>query len=99
MAVNGIDNGYIAFDKVRIPKDNILDKIGYVNEYGQYVSDITDPKARFFKVIDKLVSGRLCITSTTVASQRMALYIAIKYSQKRLGMGPTGYSDTPIFEY
>jgi len=32
--LNGVDNGFILFDKFRIPAANILDKVSGVNEKG-----------------------------------------------------------------
>lgn len=29
--MNGVDNGFMLFDKVRIPKDNLLDRLSGVN--------------------------------------------------------------------
>ena len=40
--LNGIDNGRIAFDHVRVPRTNLLNKYGHEverNENGQYAAD------------------------------------------------------------
>lgn len=48
---------------------------------------------------ERLLSGRLCIASMMIGAARSCLYIAIKYAQQRKSIGPTGMSDTPIFNY
>jgi alkylation response protein AidB-like acyl-CoA dehydrogenase len=35
----------------------------------------------------------------TLGGLKMAIYVAIKYSQQRKGVSPNGLSQTPIFEY
>ena len=37
---DGIDNGFIMFDKIRIPKENLLNRLADVDENGSYVSPI-----------------------------------------------------------
>lgn len=54
---------------------------------------------RFFKVADRLLSGRLCISAMNVSSAKMVLLIAIRYSMQRLSVGASGLSDTPIMAY
>jgi acyl-CoA oxidase len=55
--------------------------------------------SRFFKVTERLISGRVCIASIGMGATRACLYIGMKYFMQRLGVGITGKSDTPIFNY
>lgn len=34
--LNGVDNGFMLFDKVTIPKDNLLDRISGIDEDGNF---------------------------------------------------------------
>lgn len=54
---------------------------------------------RFFKVADRLLSGRLCISSMSVSAAKKALFETIRYSQQRLTVGENGMSNTPIMSY
>ena len=99
MGVNGVDNAALTFDNVRIPRENMMNKFTDVNEKGKFSSPIKGIQSRFFKVTERLLSGRLCIASMCVGSQRSCLYIAITYAKQRLAVGPKGESDTPIFAY
>jgi acyl-CoA oxidase len=99
LAVNGVDNAAIRFNKVRIPRENMLNRFTDVDEQGNFSSKIKSLNQRFFFVTERLLSGRLCIASMSLGATRTGIYLGIKYSKQRLAVGPTGESDTPIFEY
>jgi acyl-CoA oxidase len=99
MGLNGIDNGKLKFEQVRVPRVNMLNKFNDVTEQGEFKSDIKKNSQRFFKVADRLLSGRLCISAMCISVTKLVLYIAIRYSQQRLSVGASGLSDTPIMAY
>ncbi|CDW83079.1 UNKNOWN [Stylonychia lemnae] len=99
MGLNGIDNAKLKFNQVKIPRENMLNKINDVTEAGDFVSPIPKVTQRFFKVADRLLSGRLCIAAMCLSTCKMCLCVAVKYSQQRLGVGLSGESDTPIMAY
>jgi len=80
MGLNAIDNGRLMFDHVRIPRINMLNRFNDVTEDGRFISDLAKPSARFFKVADRLLSGRLCIASMCLASAKTVLHETIRYS-------------------
>lgn len=96
---NGVDNAALKFHDVRIPRQNMMNKFSDVDEQGNFTSKFKSLSQRFFGVTEKLLSGRLCIASMQVGAARACLYIAITFAKKRLAVGPTGESDTPIFSY
>ena len=65
VGMHGIDNGWLVFKDFRIPKDNLLDRIGQVQEDGTYVSDIPDKNKRFGLTLGALSGGRAKIGVTT----------------------------------
>jgi acyl-CoA oxidase len=81
MGLNGVDNGRLAFNNVRIPRENMLNKLCDVAEDGTVVCDIEKRGQRFFKVTDRLLSGRLCISAMMIGGMKMVLAHTIKYSQ------------------
>lgn len=99
IGLNGVDNAALLFHTVRIPRVNMLNRYGDVDEKGVFKSDIAGIQQRFFKVTERLLSGRLCIASMTIGALRRQIYITMKYSKQRMGVSPNGKSQTPIFDY
>ena len=59
LGLNGIDNARLSFTNVKIPRINMLNRLADVNEQGEFICDIPKKSQRFFKVADRLLSGRL----------------------------------------
>eukprot|EP00178_Gracilaria_changii_P022334 TRINITY_DN6626_c0_g1_i1.p2 TRINITY_DN6626_c0_g1~~TRINITY_DN6626_c0_g1_i1.p2 ORF type:complete len:102 (+),score=3.53 TRINITY_DN6626_c0_g1_i1:161-466(+) len=97
LGLNGVDNAALKFHNVRIPRENMLNRYCDVDENGSFKSDIKGIQQRFFKVTERLLSGRLCIASMTIGALRRQIYVTIKYSKQRMGVSPNGKSETPIF--
>ncbi len=81
--LNGIDNGRLHFDQVRIPRANLLNRYGDVAEDGTYSSPIESPGRRFFTMLGTLVQGRVSLDGASVAAAKIALTIAITYGNER----------------
>ena len=60
---DGVDNGFIIFNKVRIPKRNMLNRLSDINEKGEFVSEIKTTDSRFALSINGLVTGRILVAN------------------------------------
>lgn len=96
----GVDNGSIAFDHVRVPRDLLLDRFGSVDAEGRYVSSIENPNRRFFTMLGALVRGRICIGGGAAIAARRALSIATRYADRRKQFRhPHSDDETPLLDY
>ncbi len=75
--LNGIDNGRLHFDHVRVPRANLLNRYGDVAEDGTYTSEIASPGRRFFTMLGTLVQGRVSLDGAATSAAKIALQIAI----------------------
>lgn len=100
LGLNGVDNGRIWFDQVRVPRENLLNKYGDVNEKGQYTSPIASVSRRFFTMLGTLVGGRVCVPRAGLSATKSALTIAIKYASKRRQFAPNDQeAETILLDY
>ncbi|MGC5615039.1 acyl-CoA dehydrogenase [Georgenia sp. Z1491] len=81
--LNGIDNGRLWFDHVRIPRVNLLPRYGAIAADGTYSSPIESPGRRFFTMLSTLVQGRVSLSNAATGSARMALAIAVTHAEQR----------------
>lgn len=99
MGLNGVDNGTIRFDNVRIPKENMLDRYASVTDDGQFESPIPSDNRRFFTMLGTLVGGRIGIPRSGLSALKKGLAIAVRYSDTRRQFGPDGGREVPILNY
>ena len=98
--LNGIDNGRLAFDHVRVPRFNLLDRYGQVAADGSYTSEIPSPGRRFFTMLGALVQGRVSLDGAATTGTALALYIALTYAnQRRQFDSGTGTDEVVLLDY
>lgn len=49
-----MDNGILAFDHVRVPAENLLNRYSDINSRGEFVSEISSRRGRFITVADQV---------------------------------------------
>ena len=100
MGLNGVDNGRLWFDNVVVPRENLLNKYGDINDAGEYVSPIENPNKRFFTMLGALVGGRICVGMAGNNAAKTALTIAVKYALRRRQFAPKdGEPETILMDY
>ncbi|HIY23710.1 MAG TPA: acyl-CoA dehydrogenase family protein, partial [Candidatus Brachybacterium merdigallinarum] len=98
--LNGIDNGRLAFDHVRIPRTHLLNRYGDVAPDGTYTSPIESPGRRFFTMLGTLVQGRVSLDGSAIRASQLALHIAITYaSQRRQFTAADPTQETVLLDY
>lgn len=99
MGLNGVDNGKIHFNNIRVPYDNLLDRFCSITPDGKFDSPIASDNRRFFTMLGTLVGGRIGIPRSGNAASKAGLTIAIRYGDKRPQFGPEGGAEVPILNY
>ena len=100
MGLNGVDNGRIWFNEVRVSRENLLSRFGQVSEAGEYTSPISNPSRRFFTMLGTLVGGRVCVPRAGISAAKSGLTIAIRYALRRRQFGPRLHeAETLLLDY
>ncbi|XP_024098144.2 acyl-coenzyme A oxidase-like protein isoform X2 [Pongo abelii] len=97
--LHGVDNGILICDKVRIPRENLLDKFGSVAPDGQYHSPIRNKSARFNAMLAALTPSRLAVAFQAMGAMKLGLTIAIRHSHSRRQFGPKTKEEVKIIEH
>ena len=83
MGLNGVDNGRLWFDGVRVPREALLNRFADVSADGTYSSGIDNPNRRFFTMLGTLIQGRVCVGGAGINASKVALTIAVRYALRR----------------
>ncbi|OMJ79569.1 hypothetical protein SteCoe_20377 [Stentor coeruleus] len=95
--LNGIDNGFIAFNNLRVPYDSLLDRMSHISPEGKFKSHFKSNEKRFGIMLSGLIGGRTGILGNSELNLRHALTIAIRYGAIRLQFG--GDKEQAIITY
>jgi acyl-CoA oxidase len=97
--LNGLDNGAIWFDHVRIPRENLLSRFAYVSEDGVYATTIPSDSSRFYAMLGSLADGRIGLAGVSLSAAKSGLTIAIRYAARRRQFGPPGEAEIKLLDY
>ncbi|TCO49138.1 acyl-coenzyme A oxidase [Kribbella antiqua] len=96
LGLNGVDNGRIVFDQVRVPREALLDRYAQIDAEGNYKSEIENPDRRFFTMLGTLVQGRVSVGGAAINASKVALAIAIRYGDQRRQFGAPGSAEEAL---
>jgi acyl-CoA oxidase len=99
LGLDGVDNGILYFDEVRVPRDALLDRYAEVREDGTYFSSIENPTKRFFTMLGTLVQGRVSVCGAAVNATKVAQVIAVRHGLTRKQFGPPGEAEVTLMRY
>ncbi|GAA4611192.1 acyl-CoA dehydrogenase [Saccharopolyspora hordei] len=94
--LNGVDNGRITFDHVRVPREALLNRYGDVAPDGTYSSPIASKGKRFFTMLGTLIRGRVSVAGTAGSATKLALEIALRYGDARRQFGRPGTDEEVV---
>jgi acyl-CoA oxidase len=99
LGLNGVDNGRLWFDHVRVPRENLLDRYAQVAPDGTYTSEIENPTRRFFTMLGTLIQGRISVCGASISASKVALTIAVRRALERRQFGPPGGPEALLLDY
>ena len=99
MGLNGVDNGRLWFDGVRVPRAALLDRFGQVLADGQYQSSIPSSSQRFFTMLGALVGGRIAVSGAATSAAKVGLTIALRYARARTQFAGDDGREKPLLDY
>lgn len=91
--LDGVDNGTLRFEQVRVPRTMLLSRYGGIDDSGAYHSPIENQNRRFFTMLGTLVRGRICVAGAGAQAGRKALSIATRYALQRRQFEAPGRED------
>ena len=84
---DGIDNGFILFDHVRISKGNFLNRLSDIDENGEFTSPIKNADLRFGLSLGGLSTGRIILINNMICHLQQSLKIALRFAIMRKQFG------------
>jgi acyl-CoA oxidase len=100
LGLNGVDNGRLEFDSVRVPRENLLDRYAQVSADGTYFSPIENEDRRFFTMLGTLIQGRISVGGAAISATKSALTIAVRHGLERRQFGPPDSEvEMPLLDY
>jgi acyl-CoA oxidase len=99
LGLNGVDNGRLWFERLRVPVDSLLDRFASIDESGAYTSPIASPDRRFFTMLGTLIGGRVSVGAGAVSAARNALAIAVRYAHARRQFGAQDGVERRLIDY
>jgi acyl-CoA oxidase len=99
LGLDGVDNGRIWFDSVRVPRENLLDRYASVAPDGTYTSPIENSTKRFFTMLGTLIQGRISVSGASISATKVALTIAIRRGLTRRQFGLPGEEEALLLDY
>jgi acyl-CoA oxidase len=100
IGLNGVDNGRIWFDSIRVSRDALLDRYAQVDEDGVYRSEIENRNRRFFTMLGTLIQGRVSVGGASISATKSALTIAVRHALRRRQFGrPDSDGEILLLDY
>ncbi|KAG2385536.1 hypothetical protein C9374_003351 [Naegleria lovaniensis] len=97
--LDNLDNGFLLFNNVHIPRENLLNKHGDVTEAGKYQSPYKNASQRFGAMLSTLTMGRYSICGSSTVSLAKTLATTIGFSFERRQFGISNKPENPVINF
>ncbi|MDX3716011.1 acyl-CoA dehydrogenase family protein [Streptomyces europaeiscabiei] len=95
-----VDHCLTAFDHVRLPREALLQADhGRLDAHGTFTSTMGSPRKRFLQSIDRVTTGKLCMSAGTLGMARASLVIAVRHAHSRQVSGPRRGLRVPLMAH
>ncbi|MEU8824819.1 acyl-CoA dehydrogenase [Streptomyces sp. NPDC048636] len=97
---SAVDHAITSFDRVTLPRTALLagDHAELTGE-GAFHSRIGSRRRRFLRSIQRVTTGKLCLSAAALGGARASLAIAVRYGHRRHTFAPASRSGVPVFAY
>lgn len=99
LGLNGIDNGWCLFRRMKIPYDGLLDRFSQISPSGEFISKYKKKSQRFASQLSALITGRLMVSCTSASGGLSTGGIGLRYLSVRKQFGEKKFTETPLIEY
>lgn len=94
-----LDNAVTSFNRVRVPFGHWLSGgHSQIDDSGVFSSAIKNRRMRFMHSMERVQTGKLCLSAAAVGVASAGLKLALAYATQRKTFGPVG-GEVPIFGY
>ncbi|MET9819697.1 acyl-CoA dehydrogenase [Streptomyces sp. NPDC006355] len=95
-----VDHCLTAFDHVRLPPEALLQADhGRLGADGTFTSTLGSQRKRFLQSIDRVTTGKLCMSAGTLGMARASLVIAVRHAHSRQISGPRRGLRVPLMAH
>ncbi|NJP69030.1 acyl-CoA dehydrogenase [Streptomyces spiramenti] len=95
-----VDHSLTSFDRVTLPASALVQgPHGRILSDGRFASEVGGVRRRFLHSIDRVTTGKLCMSACAVGVARSAVAIAARYGALRTVSGPAAGSRVPLTAY
>ncbi|WP_259300013.1 acyl-CoA dehydrogenase family protein, partial [Streptomyces aurantiacus] len=92
-----IDHSLTTFHHVPLPREALLEADhGRLNPDGTLTTNLGNPRKRFLTSINRVTTGKLCMSAGCLGMARAALAIAVQYAHTRHTSGPRPGQRIPL---
>lgn len=97
---SAVDHAITSFDQVGLPRTALLagDHADLTTE-GAFHSTLGSRRRRFLRSIQRVATGKLCLSAAALAGARACLTISVRYAHRRHTFAPASRTAVPVFDY